>query len=407
MTAQYASKQTKTKSVWCCEYCHSHSSLDDTICSQCKLDRSGCDPLIGQLIHTYTIQRRVEGGLLNIVYQALDERSDKMYALKRIPAQRQLLQEKKRPLQDLIRKWKFFKHPSAPRVTDVFETQEGDLFWVSPWLQGTPLQSILEQRRFGLSFEATLHIMEALCSLLQAYHASGLLHAQLRIEQLFVREYQGRYQLQLSDLGWGSLIGKHFQRTQSEDEGTLRALRYLSPEQLVLDAQKLNERTDIYSAAAICFHILTGRVPYPSRKREELYKSHLYAAPPRLNMVHPNRHFSSELESVIRNAMAKQPQDRYPSIHSFWQALQSIDPELAIQERRQHQSKSEGVHPSALELTQWNVQELSTKPPKDFDIDVEQSFDDELYLGKDATEPRTYIFILCGVVLGGVLWTLL
>lgn len=389
---------------WCCEGCGSPQRATARVCATCGLDPEGSDPDVGQALRQgrYQLNNRIDGGLLSVVYQALDTQTEQVVALKRVLPQIVEQLGGRHSLQHLLKQWRQFSHPGAPKVTDIFEAQDESICWVSPWLKGEALVAKLRQHRSGLPYEESLHIIEQLCEILQAYHELGLVHAQLRLEQLFlVTSHNNTPRVVLSDMGWGSSIGAHFARRRglSRDEGTLRALRYIAPEQLLEEHHGVDVRADVYTVGAIFFHLLTGRLPYQKQQREALYKQHLYAPPPRLNMACPNRRFDPSLEELIRHAMAKRPQDRPSSIKAWHQALQRIPHEQAVQMRKT--TTQNRTTPTTQSIALSSLPSAPSQPPAE--APPEDPFS-SLYLGLKRPSRLWILWVALALLFGLAYW---
>jgi serine/threonine-protein kinase len=398
LSTSTSSRRAHTPSTWQCDGCQSIQPIQTHLCPACGLSTHGEDPLVGQRIGVYLIQRRIAGGLLNIVYQGTQLSTQQTVALKRIPSHTVTTLGGKHTLRGLLRTWNYFPHPSAPKIIEIFQPTDPhfdpeEVWWASPWIQGQPIPQLLQQHRDGLPVALARTILLQLCDLLKAYHERGLLHAQLRPEQLFLSQHNGQPHLYISDLGWGQHIGEHFKRGQNQDEGTLRALRYLAPEQLVPETTTIDARADIYACGAIAFQLLTGHPPYRGINREELYQQHLYAPPPRLYTACPHRSYPPALEDLLRQSMAKQPHERPPTIDAFAQQLQTVlDPEII------HSRKTKPL--PAFSSTQRNLMlaSLPTTPELPASPDEPTSW----YLGQKAYRPLKLLFLL--ILLGIIVY---
>ena len=111
----------------------------------------------------------------------------------------------------------------------------------------------------------------------------------------------------LADFGVARLSDASVTLTGSRTVGTPA---YMSPEQ-AQGAKDLDGRADVYALGAMIFQMLTGRLPYEGDTPIEVMLKHIQEPPPDLMAVRPD--LSPALAEVIRRAMAKQPEERYPT----------------------------------------------------------------------------------------------
>jgi serine/threonine protein kinase/tetratricopeptide (TPR) repeat protein len=268
---------------------------------------------------------------MGVVYRARDTRLERDVALKVLPdgmladpAARKRFRNEALALARL-------NHPNICSVFD-FDTDGGSDFLVMEFVPGVSLQEKLHVTSPILDEVSTLGLQ--LASGLAAAHDQGVLHRDLKPSNLRVTP-DGR--LKILDFG----LAKFF-HPEAGPEATLSAadttsisgtVPYMSPEQLRGDT--LDARTDIYSAGAVLYELATGRRPFPERHFARLIDDILNNDPPPASRI--NRNVSGELESVLRKALAHNPEDRYQSareLHSDLERLSTSQIPLAATKRR-------------------------------------------------------------------------
>jgi hypothetical protein len=196
---------------------------------------------------------------------------------------------------------------------------------------GENLRQLLH-RRGRLSPAEALQILEPTCSALQAAHAAGVIHRDLKASNIAVGTPE-RLQVKLLDFG----IAKLTQADPSQPALTVRGSRLgtpyaMAPEQIRGD--QVDARADVYALGVLLFQMLTGGYPFTAATAQEIERLHLEAPPP-----HPGQHapISPALEAVVLRCLEKPPEARYSSVGellaAFRDALFSEAPAEAAEER--------------------------------------------------------------------------
>ena len=223
-------------------------------------------------------------------------------------------------------------HPNIVPIFD-FGVDEGRLFFTMKLVEGRGLNRLLAQRQAGggdLShdYERVLNLVEILIKVLDAVafaHSRGVLHCDLKSENVMVGDYGEVY---LMDWGGAQLLrprpgvdasrwvqGILDELPGESTEGLVFGTpAYMSPEQAHGRRSKMDERADIFSLGAILYELLCGRAPYRAGSNlEALRLAQRYAIPPLDDLV-DRAVVPRELVRIAMKAMAREPDDRYPSV---------------------------------------------------------------------------------------------
>src|SRR5581483_8290976 len=200
----------------------------------------------------YEILRVLGEGGMGAVYQARDKELDRLIALKVIrpelagnPA---ILQRFK---QELILA-RHITHKNVVRIYDLGEA-DGIKFITMEYVDGEDLRSLLKHHGKFSPGEA-VRIVEQVCRALEAAHAEGVIHRDLKPQNV-MRDGQGR--IVVMDFG----LGRSLEEPGMTQTGALvGTLEYMSPEQAL--GATLDHRSDLFAVGLIFFELLTGRVPY-------------------------------------------------------------------------------------------------------------------------------------------------
>jgi predicted Ser/Thr protein kinase/endonuclease/exonuclease/phosphatase family metal-dependent hydrolase len=203
-----------------------------------------------------------------------------------------------------------------PRVIAVLEQGEADgrPYLVMEYIRGVDLRvytAKLRLRPAAERFAEVRRIGEALCCALEAVHAAGLIHRDVKPSNVLL-DTRGR--VKLADFG----VVKDLEDTDYTRAGKLvGTVGYAAPEQIL--GQEVDPRVDLYGLGCTLYYLLTGQRPYPSKAREEVVAGHLRGPIPRPSRIDPE--VPAALDAVIARLLAKAPADRYPDARAARKAL--------------------------------------------------------------------------------------
>ena len=181
-------------------------------------------------------------------------------------------------------------------------------------LDGAPLSSWVGT---PLAAGAVVSVLSQVCDALEAAHARGIVHRDLKPDNIFVvRRKRGMPFVKVLDFGIAKLGDAQMPQTHA---GIIVGTpEYMAPEQSL--GRAVDGRADLYALGVIAYQLLTGRLPFTDEGMTAQLVAHQLRQPPPLSMVYPL--VSAALEHVILRALAKKPEDRYPTIEAFRHALQ-------------------------------------------------------------------------------------
>jgi serine/threonine protein kinase len=215
------------------------------------------------------------------------------------------------------------KHPNIVDIYEFGELPDGRPFYVMELLEGTDLRSVLhDQGRIAPA--EVLEYLEPVCSALEAAHARGIVHRDLKASNIFIASAssgengsQPKRVVKLLDFGIAKLLHPDAAEAGLTMVGTRLGTSYtMAPEQIRGDA--LDERADIYALGVVLYHLLTGQYPFRAETMADIERQHLEAPPPRPSHAAP---LSPALDAVVLRSMEKAAERRFPSARAFWEAL--------------------------------------------------------------------------------------
>ena len=260
----------------------------------------------------YEIKRPLGRGAMGIVYEGWDPIIARRVAIKTVrlpdhadPETEEALARFRREAQAAGR----LTHPNIVAVFDYGETN--DLAYiVMEFVDGPSLKMLLDkEERFALA--DTVRVMDDLLTGLQYSHERGVVHRDIKPANVMLTSAG---QAKIADFGIARI-----ESSSMTQAGTLLGTpAYMSPEQFM--GQVVDARTDIYSSGVLLYLLLTGERPFEGSMSSIMHKALNTepSAPSLLSVTAP-----PSFDAVVRRAMAKRPEDRFPSARAFAEAIRA------------------------------------------------------------------------------------
>lgn len=307
---------------------------------------SPADPLIGTVLaKRYRIIELIGQGGMGRVYRAEHQELGKEVAVKVLPAH---FAERGDAVQRFIQEAKTASqvgHENIVDVNDLGKTREGMPFFVMEYLRGKDLQTVLNDERPLRWDERTRDIFAQICSALAAAHDRGIIHRDMKPENVFLIERRDRKEfVKILDFGIAKLRAETPSEKKSEEptrtpeasagrrhltrDGTvLGTVFYMAPEQGL--GKEIDQRADIYAVGVMLYEMLTGYLPFdiPNETKMDsdaivkILEMHLNepAVPPRTRR--PEANIPEEVEAIVMKALEKDPAARFGNMGDMEAAL--------------------------------------------------------------------------------------
>jgi serine/threonine-protein kinase len=224
------------------------------------------DRLLGGVFNSYRLERKLGGGGMAVVYQASHILFDRKAAVKILHPGCAREPEVRRRFKIEAEVMASLDHENIAKCFDFGFTPEGHPFMIMELLEG---EEIIERlRRQGrLSVAQMFPIIEQVAHALEYVHARGIIHRDLKPANVFLMENRdGEEVVKVLDFGIARVLGAaRFSRY------TVGTPAYMSPEQVNGPADDVDGRSDIFSLAAMAYHCLTGRQPFPGETFAEVF----------------------------------------------------------------------------------------------------------------------------------------
>ena len=267
-------------------------------------------PEFPERIGPYKVLSKLGEGSMGVVYKAHDTRLDRVVALKVIrglqsdPSRRIRFRREARAAAQV-------SHPNACRLYDIIEENDC-LFLVMELIEGESLANRMQ--RGPLPAQEASQIVLGMLSALEAFHKAGVVHRDLKPSNVTLSS-QGT---KLLDFGlakqspWQPLDQATSTDTDVTNPGTfLGTPRYASPEQF--KGEPADARSDIFSVGVIFFEMLIGQPPFAGESFAEIAHSVLHVSPPALT----GSPAIAAMGRIVHTALARDPQERYPSAEAM------------------------------------------------------------------------------------------
>lgn len=266
--------------------------------------------LIGRQLGQYTIIEEIGRGGSSRVYRANDAQRQHEVALKVIPNDAEDRVGFVRRFEREVRAVAQLNHPNIVRVYDRGETD--DLVYLAMQLvDGGTLR-----QRLGRPLAPT-EAVPAIIQMAQALHHAhlrGIVHRDVKPSNMLV-EPGDLSHLLLADFGIAKVRGS---RGITKTGTTIGTPEYMAPEQA--EGKEIDQRADVYALGCVLYEALSGRPPFVGSTPVSVLYQQVHSHPAYIRGFNPD--VPRELAHAVELALAKRPEDRFPTAESFALALE-------------------------------------------------------------------------------------
>ena len=199
------------------------------------------------------------------------------------------------------------------------------LYYTMPMIEGDSLRTVLHRER-QLSIERAVRYATEIADALAYAHEHNIVHRDIKPDNILI---DGESAV-VMDFGISRAIERSADMESLTATGfTIGTPKYMSPEQAA--AQKhIDGRSDIYSLACVLYEMLVGEPPFPGTNPRLLIARHLHSPPPSARSSRAD--LPASLDAALLTALAKNPADRYDTVHAFAKAIR-YDATLPVTDR--------------------------------------------------------------------------
>jgi serine/threonine-protein kinase len=310
-----------------CPACNSRYEEGGAFCSRdgtplVRDPQANKEDLVGQILaDRYRVVRLVGEGGMGQVFEAQHVNINKRFAVKLLRPEIVSNAEAVQRFRQEAWSASSIGHENIIEIEDFATLPSGAVYLAMEFLVGESLAERMREET-ALGFAEALDIVLQVASGLGAAHDKGIVHRDMKPENIFLAQKHGRAIVKILDFGIAKVSGADGNKSLTRTGTIFGTPHYMSPEQAL--GKPLDHRADIYSVGVIMYELFTGRVPFEAESFMGILTKHITSTPKPPREMAPERDIPPEMEAVILRAMAKEPDERYQSMGELLQALATI-----------------------------------------------------------------------------------
>jgi serine/threonine-protein kinase len=300
------------------------------------------DSLVGRTLNNrYLVKRKIGEGGFGAVFEGIQVATERPVALKILHPQSvsdaTVVARFRREAEACSK----LRNPHTVIIYDFDQTEDGVLYLAMELVRGQSLQDI--QRASGIiPVDRCLRILDQVAEALGEAHAKGIVHRDMKPENIMVEVRDGEDFVKVLDFG----IAKIKSGDGAKDAPALTAigqtvgtLEFMSPEQL--RGKPLDGRADIYALGMVAYEMLTGKLPFKkSKSTTEIIQYHLQEPPPPPSSLKPEAAIPTTVDELVQKMCAKSSDDRHTNTDNL---RQNIDESLRTMDSGANRSEAKRV----------------------------------------------------------------
>ena len=273
---------------------------------------------VGQVIGTYGIVRKVGSGGMGEIYEVSHSRLAGRYAMKVLRAEASAASEALLRFQREAKVTSALQHPNIVQVIDFSTTEGGQPYLVMEFLDGPELAQVMKGSK-PLPLPRIVSCVKQIASGLMAAHEHDVVHRDLKPQNIFVLKVAGSDQDLVKIVDFGISKISAVTATITSASTVIGTAQYMSPEQALGRIEQIDARTDQFSLALIVYEMLTGETAFRGESVSSVVYQIVHEEPRPL--VDPNGPIPAAVASVLKRALEKDKQRRFPTVKAFADAF--------------------------------------------------------------------------------------
>ena len=264
--------------------------------------------MIGRTIGNYVVRDKIGEGGMGVVFRAEHPHINRRVAIKVLHPGADRNPEVVHRFFNEARAATEIRNEHIVEVLDFGTLPEGMPYLVMEWLDGESLGSLLRTTR-KLPLGRAALIMSGIARALRAAHGKGVVHRDLKPDNVFLVRREGEPDLvKVLDFGIAKLLATGMPvQYQTQTGAIIGTPAYMSPEQC-RGAKEIDYRTDVYALGVIGYQMLTGRLPFAADALGELLLKHMTETPAPADSLEPS--VPPAVSQILAGALEKEPEKR-------------------------------------------------------------------------------------------------
>jgi serine/threonine-protein kinase len=267
----------------------------------------------------YTLEEKIGAGGMGEVYRA-------RHAMLRRPTAVKLLSGavsdvELRRFEKEVQLTALLTHPNTISIYDYGRTPEGTFYYAMELLEGMTLEQLVE--RYGaLPPRRAIHILLQICGALREAHEAGLIHRDVKPANVILCWHGGLPDVvKVLDFGLVKQATSDAGDTHDNQNAIVGTPLYMSPEE-ISSPGGASARSDLYAVGAVAYYLLSGTPVFSGKSIIEVCSHHLHTAPLPLS-ERASQRIPSDLEDIVLDCLAKDPEARPPSAYKLAERLRA------------------------------------------------------------------------------------
>jgi serine/threonine-protein kinase len=309
----------------------------------------------------YRIVRAIGEGGMGVVYEAEHAFIGRRLAVKMLHPEYSRSQEVIGRFHREAQAASRIGHVNIIEITDMGVTAGGAPYIVMEYLEGESFAALLGRER-RLPVRRAADIVGQTLGALAAAHAKGIVHRDIKPDNVFLIDHGGRTDfVKLLDFGISKVVSGASGLGLTRTGTMLGTPYYMAPEQ-AMGRSDVDHRVDVYAAGAVLFEALAGCRAYDGANYNELLARIITTDPPPLGSIRPD--CDPGLEAVVARAMARDPAHRYGSAAEMLEGLLPFGASRTPFERSGRRDSMAPSGPSADRLQDAPALDSAVPPPE-------------------------------------------
>jgi eukaryotic-like serine/threonine-protein kinase len=331
------------------------------------------ESLVGKVISDrYLVHELIGHGGMGAVY-----RGEQVHLRKRVAIK--VLQPDKARMAELAIRFEreaiagaHVDHPNVVAATDFGKLEDGSQFLILEYVEGTPLNDLLEKG--PLPLERALSISRQIVQALAAVHDKSIVHRDVKPQNILIAD---RDQVKLLDFGLAKvrveLLSDASRNAKPGPALTAKGVvmgtfAYMAPETL-RGMEAVDARSDLFALGVVMYEMLTGKRPFDEKEPVRLFKQVCSEDAPPMRLRAPEANVPPRIEAIVMKLLEREPDRRFGSANELCAALDEATATLGKESAKEKETEAEkvlvtepaGVPPRAPEVA---ATKPAASPPK-------------------------------------------